>query len=47
MGAIARATLSAGGFVTGIIPDFLHRRDKLLPEIQETIVVPDMHTRNG
>lgn len=45
MGAIARAALSAGGFVTGIIPDFLHRRDKLLPEIQETIIVPDMHTR--
>ena len=45
MGAIARATLSAGGVVTGIIPDFLHRRDKLLPEIQETIIVPDMHTR--
>ncbi len=45
MGAIAHAALSAGGFVTGIIPDFLHRRDKLLPEIQETIIVPDMHTR--
>lgn len=45
MGAIARAALSAGGVVTGIIPDFLHRRDKLLPEIQETIIVPDMHTR--
>ena len=45
MGAIARAALSAGGGVTGIIPDFLHRRDKLLPEIQETIIVPDMHTR--
>jgi uncharacterized protein (TIGR00730 family) len=45
MGAIARAALSAGGQVTGIIPDFLHRRDTLLPEIQETIIVPDMHTR--
>lgn len=45
MGAIARAALSAGGVVTEIIPDFLHRRDKLLPEIQETIIVPDMHTR--
>lgn len=45
MGAIARSALAAGGAVTGIIPDFLHRRDKLLPEIQETIIVPDMHTR--
>lgn len=45
MGAIARAALSAGGGVTGIIPEFLHRKDKLLPEIQETIIVPDMHTR--
>ena len=26
MGAIARAALSAGGAVTGIIPDFLHRQ---------------------
>jgi uncharacterized protein (TIGR00730 family) len=45
MGAIARGALGAGGKVAGIIPEFLHRRDKLLPEIQETIVVPDMHTR--
>ena len=45
MGAIAHAALSAGGEVMGIIPDFLHRKDKLLPEIQETIIVPDMHTR--
>jgi uncharacterized protein (TIGR00730 family) len=45
MGAIARAALSAGGHVTGIIPDFLHRRDTLLPEIQETVIVSDMHTR--
>lgn len=45
MGALAHAALSAGGVVTGIIPEFLHRKDKLLPEIQETIVVPDMHTR--
>ncbi len=45
MGALARAALRAGGKVAGIIPEFLHRRDKILPEIQETIVVPDMHTR--
>ncbi|WPP04838.1 TIGR00730 family Rossman fold protein [Methylocella tundrae] len=45
MGAIARAALAGGGKVTGIIPEFLHRRDRLLPEIQETIIVSDMHTR--
>ena len=45
MGALARGALGAGGKVAGIIPEFLHRKDKLLPEIQETIVVPDMHTR--
>ena len=45
MGALARAALRAGGKVAGIIPEFLHQRDKLLPEIQETVIVPDMHTR--
>lgn len=45
MGAIARATLATGGHVTGIIPDFLQRKDRLLSEIQECIVVEDMHTR--
>ncbi len=45
MGALARGALSRDGKVTGVIPEFLHRRDKLLPEIHETIVVPDMHTR--
>ncbi|WP_052341023.1 TIGR00730 family Rossman fold protein [Salinarimonas rosea] len=45
MGIVARATLEAGGEVTGIIPDFLTRKEKLLDDVQETIVVPDMHTR--
>lgn len=45
MGAIARSALAAGGEVTGIIPDFLLRKDKPLPDIHECIVVPDMHTR--
>ncbi|WP_372425254.1 TIGR00730 family Rossman fold protein [Salinarimonas chemoclinalis] len=45
MGIVARATLDAGGEVTGIIPDFLTREEKLLDDVQETIVVPDMHTR--
>ncbi|SCX94150.1 hypothetical protein SAMN02927923_00359 [Microvirga guangxiensis] len=45
MGTVAQATLDNGGYVTGIIPDFLKSREKLLDEVQETIVVPDMHTR--
>jgi uncharacterized protein (TIGR00730 family) len=45
MGTVAKATLDHGGYVTGIIPDFLKSREKLLDAVQETIVVPDMHTR--
>lgn len=45
MGATARAVLDAGGEVTGIIPDFLKQRESLLKDVQETIIVPDMHTR--
>ena len=45
MGTVAQAVLDHGGYVTGIIPDFLKSREKLLDDVQETIVVPDMHTR--
>lgn len=45
MGAVARAVLENGGSVTGIIPDFLKERESLIAEAQETIIVPDMHTR--
>ena len=45
MGTIAQSVLDHGGYVTGIIPDFLKSREKLLEDVQETIVVPDMHTR--
>ena len=45
MGTVARAVLENGGHVTGIIPDFLKSRERMLDEIQETIVVGDMHTR--
>ena len=45
MGTVARAVLAEGGHVTGIIPDFLQAREHMLDEIQETIVVGDMHTR--
>jgi uncharacterized protein (TIGR00730 family) len=45
MGTVAQSVLDSGGHVTGIIPDFLKSREKLLEDVQETIVVPDMHTR--
>ena len=45
MGVVARATIAGGGHVTGIIPDFLKKRENPLAEAQELVVVPDMHTR--
>lgn len=45
MGRVARAVLSRGGRVTGIIPTFLIRREHALEEAQELIVVDDMHER--
>lgn len=45
MGETARAVLEAGGEVTGIIPAFLQRRERMLEDAQRVIVVPDMHTR--
>jgi uncharacterized protein (TIGR00730 family) len=45
MGTIARAVLDHGGFVTGIIPEFLKAREVMIADAQETHVVPDMHTR--
>jgi uncharacterized protein (TIGR00730 family) len=45
MGAVARSVLDHGGEVTGIIPDFLTAKERLLPDVQENIIVPDMHTR--
>src|SRR5215203_5420260 len=44
MGTVARAVLENGGHVTGIIPEFLKSRERMLAEVQETIIVPDMHT---
>jgi uncharacterized protein (TIGR00730 family) len=45
MGAIASSVLANAGQVTGIIPDFLMNRERLLPGIQECLVVGDMHER--
>ena len=45
MGRLARSTLAAGGYVTGIIPSFLIRKEHALTAAQEMIVVEDMHER--
>ncbi len=45
MGVVARSVLEAGGRVTGIIPDFLEKREQMLHEAQDLVIVPDMHTR--
>ena len=47
MGAVAKSVLDHGGSVTGIIPDFLRARENALTRVQEMIVTPDMHERNG
>jgi hypothetical protein len=45
MGAVATAVLDHGGSVTGIIPEFLTRKENALTRVQEMIVTPDMHER--
>jgi len=45
MGEVARATLGAGGKVTGIIPEFLGAREMMLKDVDELIVVENMHVR--
>ncbi|HEY7844719.1 MAG TPA: TIGR00730 family Rossman fold protein [Bradyrhizobium sp.] len=45
MGAIANGVLDHGGGVTGIIPEFLNTRERMLTRVQELIVTPDMHER--
>lgn len=45
MGAVASATLDHGGTVTGIIPEFLVRREHAMTRAQDMIVTKDMHER--
>ena len=45
MGETARSVLGAGGHVTGIIPDFLVKREQMLTDVQQLIVTQDMHER--
>ncbi len=45
MGVVADAALTAGGAVTGVIPDFLETREKMHEGVAELIVVDSMHAR--
>jgi uncharacterized protein (TIGR00730 family) len=45
MGETARATLAAGGHVTGIIPEFLVKKERMLTDVNELIVTANMHER--
>jgi uncharacterized protein (TIGR00730 family) len=45
MGAVATSVLEHGGHVTGIIPQFLTEREKMLRDVQQLIVTNDMHER--
>jgi uncharacterized protein (TIGR00730 family) len=45
MGTLAHAVLDHGGEVTGVIPEFLTKRERPRRLPQELIVTPDMHAR--
>ena len=45
MGSVATSVLDHGGTVTGIIPEFLRKRENALTRVQEMVVTPDMHER--
>ncbi len=45
MGEVARATLKHGGYVTGIIPQFLSQHEHMLEDVDELIITENMHER--
>jgi hypothetical protein len=45
MGATAKSVIAHGGRVTGIIPQFLSEKERMLREAHELIVTNDMHER--
>jgi len=45
MGEVARSTLAGGGRVTGIIPEFLVKRERMLTDVNEFVVTTNMHER--
>ena len=45
MGVIADAVLDAGGQVTGVIPDFLRRREVGRDDLTDLVITDSMHSR--
>lgn len=45
MGEVAKSVLQNDGHVTGIIPEFLANRERMLTDVNELIVTADMHER--
>lgn len=45
MGEVARSVLEHSGHVTGIIPEFLANRERMLTDVNELVVTADMHER--
>jgi len=45
MGEVARSVLDHGGYVTGIIPQFLSDKERMLKNLNDLIVTDDMHQR--
>ncbi|MDP1701118.1 MAG: TIGR00730 family Rossman fold protein [Aestuariivirga sp.] len=45
MGEVAKTVLEAGGHVTGIIPEFLGTKERMLTGVNELIVTKSMHER--
>jgi uncharacterized protein (TIGR00730 family) len=45
MGELAKSVLKHGGKVTGVIPEFLIERERMLEQAQDVVVTKDMHER--
>ena len=45
MGEVATSALAHGGRVTGIIPKFLMKKERMLDAVTELVVTEDMHQR--
>lgn len=47
MGVVADGVLNAGGEVIGVIPDFLHLKERAHPDVTEMIITTSMHERKA
>jgi len=46
MGEVAKTVLEAGGHVTGIIPEFLGTKERMLTGVNELIVTKSIRAEN-